>query len=126
LEDSGVEIDGLHFYGSPVQKPFKNWAFNREEDKLKQHWEAIPDNTDVLITHSPPYGIMDWSRHSKSAQGSPSLLHEVQHRIKPKIHCFGHMHECHGIEIIDYVTYINATVLNDQYVVAHEPIVIEI
>jgi Icc-related predicted phosphoesterase len=126
LEDSGAEIEGLYFYGTPVQKPFNNWAFNREEDKLAQHWEAIPNNTDVLITHSPPYGIMDWSRHSKSAQGSPSLLHEIQQRIKPKIHCFGHMHECHGIEIINETTFINATVLDDKYVVAHEPIVIEI
>jgi len=126
LEDSGVEIDGLYFYGTPVQKPFNNWAFNREEHKLAQHWEAIPDNTDILITHSPPFGIMDWSRHSDSSQGSPSLLHEVQQRIKPKIHCFGHMHECHGIEIINETTFINATVLSDKYVVAYEPIVIEI
>jgi Icc-related predicted phosphoesterase len=126
LEDSGVEIDCVNFYGSPVQKPFGVWAFNRPEEKLEQHWQAIPDNTDVLITHSPPFGIMDWSRHSKASQGSPSLLYEVQYRIKPKIHCFGHMHENFGINIIDYVRFVNASMLNDQYVVAHEPIVIEI
>lgn len=126
LEDSGIEIDGHYFYGSPVQKPFKNWAFNRPEEKLAQHWEAIPDNTDVLITHGPPFGIMDWSNHSKSAEGSPSLLHEVQNRIKPKFHCFGHMHEYHGIEIINETTFINASVLNDHYVVSYEPVLIEI
>lgn len=125
LEDSGVEIDGIYFYGTPVQKPFCNWAFNREEYKLAQHWEGIPDNTDVLITHSPPFGILDWSS-DKIPQGSPSLLYEVQNRIKPKIHCFGHMHDCHGIDIINETTFLNATVLDEKYLVAYRPIVIEI
>jgi Icc-related predicted phosphoesterase len=126
LEDSGVEIDGFNFYGSPVQKPFGNWAFNREEEKLALHWEAIPDNTDVLITHGPPFGIMDWSNHSKSAEGSPSLLYEVLNRIMPKVHCFGHMHEYYGTEIINETTFINAAMLNDHYEVVHKPVLIEI
>jgi len=125
LEDEEVIIDGVKFYGSPVQKIFCNWAFNRHESKLQQHWEAIPDDTDVLITHSPPYGIGDdvpWSGH----QGSPSLYMEVVDRVKPKIHCFGHIHEGYGIKIIENTKFINASNLDGDYVCINDPFVVEI
>lgn len=126
LEDSGVEIEGLYFYGTPVQKPFCNWAFNRPEEKLAQHWAAIPDKTDVLITHSPPATILDYVPSANRYEGSPTLLVEVQNRIKPKLHCFGHIHESYGILELDGIKYVNASVLNDSYVLTHEPIVVEI
>ena len=126
LEDSGVEIEGYYFYGTPVQKPFCDWAFNRPEEKLEQHWNAIPDNTDVLITHSPPYMIGDYVPRSKEHHGSPTLYKEVVNRIKPKIHCFGHIHEGHGIKEIDGIKFINASLLNDAYLMVYLPIVAEI
>ena len=85
LEDSGVEIEGLNFYGIPVQPPFNNWAFNRPENKLAEHWKAIPDNTDVLITHCPPHTIFDWSIYDNIHTGSPSLYFEVVNRVKPNM-----------------------------------------
>lgn len=126
LQDSGVEIEGIKFYGTPVQSPFCNWAFNRIEEKLKQHWEAIPDDTDVLITHSPPYSIMDNIEGSNELLGSPSLYEEVLNRIKPKIHCFGHIHTGYGIKIIDNITFINASLLNEEYISVNNPVIIEI
>jgi Icc-related predicted phosphoesterase len=126
LEDSGIEIEGIKFYGSPVQLPFLNWAFNRPEEKLIEHWQAIPDNTDVLITHSPPYGIMDFGKYTNHHAGSPSLYFEVVQRIKPKIHCFGHIHSDYGIKIIENTTFINASNLNDNYIYVNNPISIEI
>src|ERR1044071_228188 len=52
LQDSGVEIDGLKFYGSPHQPWFFDWAFNepRGGGALAHYWSLIPDDTDVLIT----------------------------------------------------------------------------
>jgi Icc-related predicted phosphoesterase len=126
LEDSEIEILGLNIYGTPVQKPFDNWAFNRPEEKLKQHWMAIPDNTDVLITHSPPYMIRDYASYSDDNVGSPSLRDEVLNRIKPKIHCFGHIHEKHGITDEDGIKFINASSLNLKYEYVNKPIVVEI
>lgn len=126
LEDSGVEIDGIKFWGSPVQKPFNGWAFNRPEEKLAQHWAAIPDDTDVLITHSPPYSIMDFVPWDRSHEGSPSLYKEVVERIKPKIHIFGHIHEGYGIKVIENTTFINASNLDGDYMCVNEPIFIEI
>ncbi len=126
LEDSGVEINGLNFYGSPVQKMFMNWAFNKPEEKLKLHWEAIPTDTDILITHSPPYGIGDYVPRNGEHCGSPSLFSEVVERIKPKIHCFGHIHEGYGIKEYDFIKFINASNLDGDYMCVNDAILIEL
>jgi Icc-related predicted phosphoesterase len=126
LEDSGIELDGIKFWGSPVSKPFMNWAFNRPEEKLKKHWETIPNNIDVLITHSPPHKIMDYGVFSKEHTGSPSLFNEVINRIKPKIHCFGHIHNDYGMKIYGETKFINASNLNEDYKIVNPPIIIEI
>ena len=126
LEDSGVEIEGYYFYGTPVQKHFFDWAFNRSEEKMQQHWNMIPDKTDVLITHSPPFMIGDYVPWSMKHEGSSSLYLEVVNRIKPIIHVFGHIHEGRGIKMIDEITFINATCLNGQYHPVYNPIVVEI
>jgi Icc-related predicted phosphoesterase len=126
LEDESVAIEGMKFYGTPVQKHFCNWAFNRSETKLAQHWAAIPDDTDVLITHSPPYGILDLVPRNKSCEGSPSLYMEVMNRIRPKIHCYGHIHESYGIKEMDGITFINASNLDGDYMCVNDPVIIEI
>jgi Icc-related predicted phosphoesterase len=127
LEDSGVERWGLNFWGSPVTRPFYDWAFNRPESKLAQHWSAIPDDTDVLITHDPPYMIMDYSfSGSEEHCGSPSLWTEITKRIKPKVHVFGHIHEQYGIKVIGETTFINASNLDGAYDIVNPPVLLEI
>jgi Icc-related predicted phosphoesterase len=126
LEDSEVVIEGVKFYGTPVQRPFNNWAFNKPEEKLKQHWEAIPDDTDVLITHDLPHTIMDYVDWDRIHVGSPSLYFEVMNRIKPKVHCFGHVHSGYGIKVIENTTFINASNLDEQYMCVNSPVIIEI
>ena len=125
LEDSEVVIDGIRFYGTPVQKHFCNWAFNRDESILAQHWEDIPNDTDVLITHSPPYMIGDYVPWSGN-EGSPSLYNEVVKRIKPKIHCYGHIHEGYGLKVIDDIKFYNASNLDGDYLCVNMPFVVEI
>lgn len=125
LEDDEVIINGIKFYGTPVQKPFCNWAFNRPEEKLKQHWEVIPDDVNVLITHEAPYSIKDFG-HDLSHQGSPSLYKEIFERIKPNFHIFGHYHSGYGIKVIDNITFVNASNLNEDYECVNSPILIEI
>ena len=125
LEDEEVIIEGVKFYGTPVQKIFCNWAFNRHESKMAQHWAAIPNDTDVLITHSPPYSIFDnvpWSGN----QGSPSLYKEVVERIKPLVHAMGHIHEGYGVKVIENTTFINASVLDGDYMCVNDPILVEL
>jgi len=126
LEDSGIEIEGVKFYGSPVQLPFNDWAFNRPEEKLAEHWQAIPDDTDVLITHGAPYGIMDFGIYSNHHTGSPSLYKEVVERIKPTLHVFGHVHSGYGQKVIEDTTFINASNLDDDYMCVNNPIIFEL
>lgn len=126
LEDDGIEIDGVKFWGTPVQPIFCNWAFNRSEEKLIRHWQAIPDNTDVLITHCPPHTILDLCFNDNAHKGSPSLYYEIFERIKPKLNVMGHIHEGYEIKVIDDVTFINASVLDENYVCVNKPILIEL
>lgn len=126
LEDNGVKLDGIKFWGTPVSKPFLNWAFNRPEEKLEQHWKAIPDDTDILITHSAPYKIMDYGPITDHNTGSPSLYREVIERIKPTIHCFGHIHNGYGIYNHESgVKFINASNLDEDYKIKNKPITIK-
>jgi Icc-related predicted phosphoesterase len=123
LEDNEAIIEGFKFYGTPVQKRFCDWAFNRDEHILQKHWNAIPDDVDVLITHETPYTILDYVPWSNKHEGSASLYSEVVGRIKPMIHCFGHIHEGYGIRIIGDIRFINASNLNGDYECVNAPVI---
>ncbi len=99
LRDSGVEIDGVKFWGSPWIPPYAG-EFNLPEEKLRAKWSLIPSDTDVLITHGPPAGILD------AGTGSKTLCAAVQ-LAKPKVHCFGHVHEARGDEELDGTKFFN-------------------
>lgn len=126
LENSGVEIEGVKIWGSPVSPYFLGMAFNKlRGNEIKKVWNKIPDNTDILITHSPPIGIMD------NGIGCIDLLNKVQ-ELKPKIHLFGHAHEQFGVKIIDNTKFINAAIVNnknqmenEEYKLIGKPIVIK-
>ena len=118
LNDSGCVIEGLKIWGSPIQPEFCDWAFNRRRGtQIDRHWRMIPDNTDILITHGPPYGILDTSREGSQHLGCEDLLRAVE-RVKPKLHVFGHIHGGAGIYKQDCSggpIFVNAAVLNEAY-----------
>lgn len=126
LQDEAIEIEGVKFYGSPWQLPFMNWAFNLPEEELRNKFEHIPDTVDVLITHSPPYGILD-STPAKKNLGSRSLLERVC-QVKPRYHIFGHIHDSYGkhIDKNSNITFINSSLLDEGYNFVNGPIVIEL
>lgn len=125
LNDSGVEIEGVKFYGSPVSPKFGHWSFMKERgDESAKVWDKIPDDTDVLITHGPPYGILDETAF-KNKVGCYDLLQRVL-KVKPKYHIFGHIHEAYGIEKKGETTFINTSVVDFHYNLKNKPIVIEI
>ena len=125
LNDSGCIIDGVKFWGSPVQPWFYDWAFNRQRgDDIKKHWNLIPDDIDVLLTHGPPYNILDKCKDG-SVVGCQDLMNRI-HDVKPKIHAFGHIHESYGIFVDNHTTYINSSILDHRYKFRNEPITIEI
>jgi len=126
LEDSEIIIDGIKFYGTPVSKPFYDWAFNRDDERRELHFLNIPHDVDVLITHTPPFSILDMTKNNGN-QGCPILLKQFESgRIKPLINVFGHIHEGYGTHKKYDTLFINASILNDKYYLVNKPIVVEI
>ncbi len=125
LNDSGIEIDGLKIWGSPVQPWFYDWAFNRQRGaEIQKHWDLIPNDLDILITHGPPKGILDLTIRNESV-GCEDLLHKIK-AIKPQIHVYGHIHEGYGKVKMLGIEFINASVLDVNYRLTNSPIEIEI
>lgn len=124
LIDQEVTIEGLRIYGSPWTPTFMDWNFMKSDAELGQVWQKIPDNLDVLITHGPPYGILDQNQKGEHC-GSQTLYRAVIEK-KPKFHVFGHIHHSSGIYKIDPTTFVNAAVLNDWYNIVANPKVFEI
>ena len=126
LNDSGVKFNGLHIWGSPVQPWFYNWAYNRMRTKeaatvkhpfIGDHWDKIPKNTDVLITHGPAYGILDRTSRTNEHVGCELLRKKIE-EIRPVLHVCGHIHEDRGVFVdqgASPITYNNASSLNLAY-----------
>jgi len=101
LENESIEIEGLKIWGSPITPTFGEWSFMKARDKTHEVWEKIPDDTDIVIVHGPPKGIRDLS-HNREGQlefcGDLSLRKRID-EVKPKLMCFGHIHDsvgCHN------------------------------
>lgn len=119
--------NNIRIYGLPHTPEFYSWAFNvpRNSHEMQGIMNNIPDNTDILVTHGPPYGILDTiSSENDQALGCMDLLNRVK-QVKPKLHIFGHIHGGRGIEYIDGTLFVNASVLNEQYEYTNKPITLD-
>lgn len=122
LKDEGVSVEGVNVWGSPYTPWFYQWAFNkRRGEALAKHWNAIPEGTDVLLTHGPPYGILDVTLTDQHS-GDQDLLKRIL-AVKPKAHVCGHIHESYGTVIRHGIRFLNACVLNESYELANKPLV---
>ena len=125
LENEGIEIEGIQFWGSPITPFFFNWAFNRHRGpEIQKYWEKIPENVDVLITHGPPKGYGDVTVRG-DVVGCEDLLERVL-EVKPKYHIYGHIHEGFGIYSTEPTTFINASNMDEKYQMVNEPVVLEV
>ena len=126
LNDSGIEIEGLKIWGSPVQPWFHSWAFNRKGTEICKHWDLIPLDTDILITHGPAKGYLDLTLHG-DVTGCPYLLDKISEMTNLKLFVHGHIHEAYGrVDFPDGGVFLNASVLNARYVMSNLPHEIEI
>lgn len=124
LQDNSIEIEGIKIYGSPYTPKFFDWAFmGQGRCEMKRIWKYIPNNTDILITHGPPYSILDSNDDGESC-GCEDLLERIM-TVKPKVHVFGHIHESYGIWSSNGTIHINASLLNENYVMTNKPIVLD-
>lgn len=115
--------DNVRIYGSPWQPEFYNWAFNlpRNGEELKAKWNAIPDNTDILITHGPPFEYLDIPGGGRPIRVGCEMLRERVDIVRPKIHVFGHIHGSYGHYYNGHTHFFNASVLDERYLYTHSP-----
>lgn len=112
-----IEVDQLSIFGSPFTPRFGNWAFMYDKEYQNYIWKDVPNNLDVLITHGPLYGILDYVKDGIFA-GRNAGCRGLRQRVfdaKPKIHCFGHIHGGAGTTKEDGIYFINSSVVDDIY-----------
>lgn len=112
LFGSGTTVDGLYFWGSPIQPEFRDWGFNRDRKFRMDYWNNTPPaGIDVMITHCPPRGILDRNFRNELV-GDKHLRRNVLERLRPKLHTFGHIHESRGGRTVEGIQFINASMVN--------------
>ena len=117
LCNSGVEIEGVKFYGVPM------FIADCASERQDRNYAAIPDDTDVLITHTPPYGILDFDNNIR--YGSEELLQRVI-AVSPRLHLFGHIHSQHAITDNGITLFSNGSIMNNDYTSLHTPNLIKL
>lgn len=115
LCNSGIKIEGVKFYGVPM------FIQDCISGRQRMNYAEIPDDTQVLITHTPPYGIFDFD-HGRN-YGSDELLKKLT-ALNLKAHLFGHIHSSHGMDIINGTVFSNGSLLTPSHPALSTPKVI--
>lgn len=133
LRDASFEIDGIKFYGSPWQPEFYNWAFNlpRNGEELKAAWANIPNDTNILITHGPPFGVLDrvrpeWNQSFGESVGCELLRERVFQLDNLVLNVFGHIHEGYGTHQEKGIIFGNASFCDYKYRSSNKPLIFEV
>lgn len=136
LRDEATEIDGVTIWGSPWQPWFHDWAFNlRRGAEIRAKWDLIPDDTDILVTHGPPFGHLDGVEHPGWLEVDEAVA--VEHvgceelvvalgRVRPQLHVFGHIHEGYGQSVLGETILVNASTCDADYRPVNPPIVVDL
>lgn len=135
LEDEPLELYGYKWYGSPWTPYCGEWAFQfHNQDMAMRCWSKIPEDTEILLTHTPPHGTLDTEPHGfrlPSDEGWPNLgdriLRDRLSKLKKlKVHAFGHIHGGHGRQVKNGITFINGASLERDYTTVQTPEVVEL
>ena len=124
LQDRKYVHAGVTFYGAPWIPGLSGHAFYRSDSELRDKWSQIPDDTDVLLTHTPPFAVLDVSSRG-SALGCRHLAAAVAD-VRPKVHCFGHVHHSAGSVASKGTVFVNASSVDSQIDLVHPPFELEL
>jgi Icc-related predicted phosphoesterase len=126
LIDESITIESFKIFGSPYQPEFCNWSFNLPRGQaLQEKWAMIPDDTNILITHGPPYGILDQCPDGRKV-GCEELYKRVIELKNLKLHVFGHIHHSYNSMKFNNTWFVNASICTEQYKPQNKPIIINI
>lgn len=124
LQDSGASLDGVKIYGAPWVPELSHWAHYRSDGALAEAWALIPEDTDILVTHTPPFGTLD-----TNSRGRQCGCRELQWRLdelRPRVHCFGHIHASADSMERSGTTYVNASLVDRSYKLARPPVTLDV
>lgn len=121
LENSGIEIENLKIWGTPVTPRFGNWAFNRSSEELAYCFSLIPSDTNILLTHGGPKHFLQELENGQDV-GMEELYNELWDLPDLKVSCFGHIHNSRGHEIIGETHFVNSAICGENYQIANKPI----
>lgn len=114
MDNSYVEVEGLKIWGSGASRTFGHiTAFMHSEEGLDRIYSNIPDSTDIIVSHTPAYGVLDAEEDGRPL-GSTALAEHI-FRVKPKMVLCGHIHGGYGEKDVDGTHYINASHLDVTY-----------
>lgn len=121
LIKESLKIGDLVIYGDPTTPRFGDWCFMAPRDKMHKHWGLIPEDTNILVTHGPPQGILDLTKdfdNKLKNVGCKSLMSSIQNLSDLFLNCFGHIHSSkniqnNGVLFRDKVWYSNASAVRD-------------
>lgn len=117
LCNSSVTIQGLKFYGVPMF--MEDIVLGNYDDNIS----SIPSDTDVLITHQPPYGILDFSDNVH--YGDSGLMQTIS-RVRPRYHLFGHIHNAYGTANGNDTVFMNSSLVSNDYELLNNPLTFDI
>lgn len=116
LHNSGVEIEGIKFWGVPL------FMEDVMDGKLLEYYKQIPDDTDILITHQPPRGMCDLADYGNGLEhkGNWQLMERVG-QLHLRYHLFGHEHDAYETKKMGNVVFSNASVMDSKYNLINKP-----
>ena len=106
LHGKRASIDGLMFAGLGASNPMPfSTLFTYTEENIYMILDSIAKDTDILVTHTPPYGILD--RTMFGHHGGSRSIRRIVEKYHPKVSIFGHIHESPGVERMNGGLFIN-------------------
>lgn len=131
MEEGPIDIEGLKLWCSAMTPEFYSWAYNRRRGPdIKRHWDSIPDDVNILITHGPPAGILDVVYNVDGTPKERVGCHDLYDRVMGlkdlKHHIFGHIHSSYGHAEHHGKHFWNASNCDDMYALSNPVTIIEI
>ena len=127
LQDEMLTWNGLNIYGAPWTPSFyrQHWVFNADRGReIRAHWDKIPHDVDILITHGPAYGVRDRLEDGEHV-GCWDLRQAILAK-NPRVHICGHIHCGYGLSMLGNTFTVNASTCTERYKATNTPIVFDI
>jgi predicted phosphohydrolase len=124
LINESIEIDGLRIFGSPATVHYGGaFGMSSASDRARL-WSRIPRNTNILLVHGPPWGILDCAPGSDEHVGDPELRGAIKNLPDLRLVAFGHAHGAYGQLEVDGILHVNAALMGPLGELENKPVIL--